>query len=469
MPTKRLDPLHHMLHLIFQDVTPVRLRLFFVANFFGTLIFCLLTLVTVSQHEHAVETVGHDAAPSVIAANQIKIGVEKMDAALADQLLYKPGQVEREESIADFEKWRIVVGKQLVAAAKNITYGDTEQIPIENIQNALGQFEMLAQAARDAQIAGKNADALSFYRKALSIVEEKLLTSADALNKANSVKLESTYSQEESRSALSCGFLLAVGIVLVSLMVTTQIYLSKRFRRRLNVPLIIATLSTALFVQHLYTALRGDAAHLKLAKEDAYDSIVALLNARSNAYGADAAESRWLFDREQAQIHEKYFQDKVATVASFAPEHNFSETLARAEKQLAAGSKYRLPGFSGSLADELNNTRFEGEASTALEALKAFSEYCSLDVRMRHLESSGAHDRAVRTGLGYSPSESKYWFSKFDDALQRTLEINQEHFERAVNQAFHDLVGMATLSRLLFLFSAVCIYAGLRGRMAEYV
>src|SRR6516162_11217817 len=97
MPANRSGPLTQMIHLVFRDVTPVRLRLYFVVNCFSAIMFCLLSMITIKQHAHAVKTVGHDAAPSVIAAHQIKIGVEKMDTALANELLYAPNQPENQD------------------------------------------------------------------------------------------------------------------------------------------------------------------------------------------------------------------------------------------------------------------------------------------------------------------------------------------------------------------------------------
>jgi hypothetical protein len=469
MPANRFGPIQQMLYLIFRDVTPVRLRLLFVLNCLGALIFCALSLITIKQHEHAVQTIGYDATPSVIAAHQIKIAVEKMDTALVNELLYSPGQPEGQQMVSEFEKWRVVAGKELVNAAKNITYGEAEQVPIENIESALGKYELSAQRARDAHADSKGAEALEQYRMGLATIEKELLPNADALNKANADKLESIYGQEESRSALSAGLLIALAFALIALLLSTQAYLTKRFRRRLNLPLLISVVCTALLVRSLYGALRENASQLRLAKEDAYDSMTALLDACSSAYEANAAESRWLLDRGHAPEHEKLFRDKVASVANFSGKHNFAETVARAQDQLTHEAKFKLPGFEGSLADELNNIRFEGEGRAAVKALESFSEYCAADARMRQLENSGAHASAIRIGLGYSPNQSKWWFTKFDDALQLTLAINQDYFRRAVTNASRDLSGLITLSQALFLLTIVCIYLGLRDRMAEYM
>src|SRR4029453_7886576 len=313
MPTQ-LDPLQHMVRSAFKDVTPVRLRILLVVHWRVVLIFCLVSVTTIRKHEYSVRTVGRDATPSVIAAHQIRIGVEQMDTNLANELLYAHGQDEVQQMAKSFEDWRVSVCKHLVAAAKNITYGSAEQVPIENIQVALGQYDMQAQRARDMHDAGKSADSVSAYRIALKTVQDKLLPNAEALNKANADELEAQYSRRASESALSCGLVLVLGMVLIVLLVITQAYLTRRFRRRLNLPLLVATVCTVIIVQHVYTALRSNAQHLKAAKEDSYDSIVALLDARANAYNGNAAQSRWLLDRENADAHEKSFYASLVTV-----------------------------------------------------------------------------------------------------------------------------------------------------------
>lgn len=469
MPGTYSDPIKQMICAVFKDVTPVRLRLLFVANCLAALLFLFIAMITVKGNEHAVKTVGLDAAPSVITAHKIMIAVERMDADLVDELLFDPHQQESEEMAADFEVWRRKVSKELVAAAKNITYGEAEQIPIENLEMALGDYETRAQSARDMRKQGKNEEAVAYYCAALQILNEQLLPNAEALNKANADKLETTYARAESESALSCGLVLVVGMLLAALLLFTQIYLSRRFRRRINLPLFVATLCTVVFGQHIYSSLRANDNELKVAKEDAYNSVVALLDARSNAYSAKAAASRFLLVHQTASASQQYFFDKAATVASFSPGHNFADTVARAQEQIEAGEKINLTGFRGSLADELNNVRFEGEGEAALAALESFANYLTTDRKMRQLENSGAHAAAVKICLGYDPAASNFPFTKFDDALERTLAINQRHFKLSINEAFHDLKGLSFLCQIASLFIIVCTYFGLSPRMAEYL
>ena len=73
---KQVDPFKLMVRSAVKDVTPVRLRLLLVSNCLFSFLFCLVSISTILQHEHAVRVVGVDAAPSVMAVlQQIKIGV----------------------------------------------------------------------------------------------------------------------------------------------------------------------------------------------------------------------------------------------------------------------------------------------------------------------------------------------------------------------------------------------------------
>ena len=463
----QVSAVQNVIHSAVQDVTPVRLRLLLVGICLSSFLFCLIATITVGQHEHALKTVGNDAVPSVIAAHQIKMGVETMDADLADELLYPAAQPDSQYMANDFEMARLVVCKELVAAAKNITY-PSEQEPIENIQIALGQFEAQAQAARDSHRAGKNSDALLQYRTALQTLEDKLLPSADALNKSNVDVLEETYAHEKGLSAMARGLVMVLGLLLIGLLVYTQIYLNIRFHRRVNMPLLIVTVGLAILLQHLTAALGSSSLHLKVAKEDAYDSILALLDARSDSYESNAAESRWLLDPARAAIYRKQFADTVAQVARFDPGSNFSKTIALAESQLANNEKLNLPSFKGSLADELNNVRFPGEGEAALEALEAFNNYCSIDQKTEQLERSGDHAGALKLALGFDPNGSNFHFSRYDDALGRALKINEEVLQMSVKRAGKSLDDQVIICFLLSIFIAVCADIGLRPRIEEY-
>jgi len=457
-----------LIEVALRDVTPIRLWLLFATATLGSFLFCLAAVITVKQHIHALDTVGSDAAPSVIAAHRIKIGVASMDGALADELLSATGQPQARELVEDFEKNRMNVCRELVAAAKNITYGHAEQGPIENIQIALGTYEMQAQMARDLHQAGKEAEAVAAYRQGLATLQEKILPSADDLNKANADVLEETYGREKSASALSRGLVLVLGMVLVCLLLYIHIYFTVHFRRRLNLPLLLTMLTLSLFLRYLTSALADSSRGLIVAKEDAYNSVLALLDARASAGLANSAQSRCLLDRQDLDKQQKYFQSNMDRICSLKEGLDGAAVLASARQQLGAGQKPNLPGLTGALADELANVRFEGERQAALDCLDTFLSYRDVSAKEQKLLLDGKVEEAKFIGLGYDPHGSNMAFSKFDDALVRTLAINQEELERSVHNARHALDGLFTGSIVLSVLMVIATYLGLRPRIQEY-
>jgi hypothetical protein len=207
---------------------------------------------------------------------------------------------------------------------------------------------------------------------------------------------------------------------------------------------------------------------LKVAKEDAYDSVLALLNARSNAYNSLAAANRMLLDHDHATEHAKNFKESVSAVATFDGDHNFAETIARAESELKKSDKLNLAGFNGALSKELSNVRFPREGEAALKALKTFADYFDGASQVQDLEKSGAHADAVHKSLSYAPTGAKYPFTKFDDALLDTLNINQVQMDSKVKEAFADLDGLVMQTEAVCLLAVICIYFALLPRMEEY-
>jgi len=461
------SPVKQLIRAALRDVTPIRLWVLFAAVGFGFTLFCVVSVITVRQHLHALKTVGSDAAPSVISAHRIKIGLAAMDGALADELMSVCGQRPARELNADFEKNRLDVCREIVSAAKNITY-EKEQAPIENIQLALGQFLMQAQTARDLHQEGKDAEAVVAYRVAWSTLKDKILPSADDLNLANSNVLEETYGRERSASALSRGLVLVLGMVLICVLFYLHIYLSVHFHRRLNLPIIFSVVILAIFLRFLTSALGESSMGLTRAKEEAYNSVLALLDARASAYLADAALSRGLLDHENMQVNLTACKDSLDRIASFPDNVPGPVILYTAAKSLDAGRKPNLPNLTGALAQELGNVQFDGEKEGAIDSFETFLVYRDRCAQQRQLMTDGKDADALCLGLGFDPHGTNMAFGRFDDALVRTLRINNTELEQSVRKARRALQFLEPGSIILSILLVIATYLGLRPRIQEY-
>ena len=100
-------------------------------------------------------------------------------------------------------------------------------------------------------------------------------------------------------------FALLPVVLLLTLLVAAQLFITRRTRRLVNIPLALATLVLLGFVGWFsYVAESGRSAILT-AKEDAYDDLQALYRAKVTAYLMKADESMWLFELRKARFEQK--------------------------------------------------------------------------------------------------------------------------------------------------------------------
>src|SRR5579875_2272626 len=375
----------------------------------------LLVLAVVSAteaHRAAVKTVGKDAAPSIIAAQHIKSAMADMDADAANELLSPPGT--RSSSADAYELRREEASRALITAAENITYGEAERVPIQSLQIGLGTYERLVQKSRDLDETAP-PKAVAAYRDAAALMDTTLLPAADALDGANTDVLEQTYRSESLRSTETRLTIVCTGAALLFVLVWVQMMLSQRMHRTFNPPLLVATLLAGVTAFHAVQALAASHHQLKVAKEDAFSSIHALWRARATAYQANSEESRYLLDTAHAADHQDAFGREASALATLPP------GLSPVEVVSALREGRRVDGFSGYLADELNNITFPGERDAAIDVLSAWQGYVGIDGQIRRLQRTNQARQALELCTGTAPGQSDWAFAQFDSALDRAL------------------------------------------------
>jgi hypothetical protein len=426
----------------------------------ASLLLLIATISGVQGQRNAIKTVGKDSAPSIITAQRIKDALAGMDAYAVNELIAKPG--ENSDALKGYEERREKLAERLVAAAENITYGDAERKPIQTLQLALGEYIAKLQEARDAHQRGDATGTLSAYREAVEIMDKTLLPAADALDKANSAELENTYTQQKLVSGGSLLFVIIWGLLLLGLLVALQLFLNHRMRRMLNPCLLAASAIAVIFLGYTARAFLSASHNLKVAKEDAFVSMHALRQARSLAYSANSDESRYLLDKAFANQHEQNFFTKAAQLAKIPDGQTFESVAA------ATASGQKVSGFTGFLADELNNITFPGEREAAVKTLSTFGTYFTIDKKIRQLERSGKHAQAIALCIGNNPGESNWAFDEFLKAHQKTFDINNQAFDNAVEQGFKDMDGFEVTAPLVTVAIALLTLFGLLPRIKEY-
>jgi len=431
----------------------------------------LLLLIAVALgariHRGAMQTVGKDAAPSIIAAQHIKSALADMDANAANELLGPSGGMP--QPVAAYETRRVEASKALIAAAENITYGDSERKPILDLQLGLGAYERLIQKARDLHAtssaispANSPAATVAAYREAAALMDATLLPAADALDQANQQVLEETYRSQSSRSFAARAFVLFAGVLSLLALAAVQLFLSDRMHRTVNPALLVATLLASILTVYAWQAMQRERSQLKIAKEDAFTSIHALWRARAVAYQANGDESRYLLDTGHAKEYEDAFLQKAHSLATLPTDRSREQVVAALQRGA------HVNDFSGYLADELNNITFAGEREAAIQSLTAWEAYLDVDAKIRQLQRQGQTRQAIELCLGNATGQSNWAFDQFDRAVLATLDINQKAFDASVDKGLSAVSALEVEALVVAIVIALLCFLGLAPRIREY-
>ncbi len=426
----------------------------------SSILLLITTILGVQKARTAIKTIGKDSAPSIIAAQRIKDSLADIDANAANELIAKPGQ--NQDAVKNYEERREKVTRFLVTAAENITFGDNERIPIINLQLGLGDYITKIQQARDFHQRGETAGVLKAYREAAEIMDKKLLPAADALNTANASVLDRVYNEQRSASLTSLLLILFNGFIILVLLLVMQVFIKRKMRRIINPFLLLATGIAGIFMIYVFANFATAYYYLKVAKEDAFKSIDFLRKARSIAYSANGDESRYLLDNSLAAQHEQAFYNKINQLVTLPPGQNL-DTVVNSIKQ-----NQKVPNFSGYLADALNNVTFPGEKEALIENISTLAIYLKIDKKIRQLQQNGKRAEAIALCIGDNPDESNWAFEQFRKVNDDALKINQDYFDKSINQAETEMKNFETTTGAVIITISILTLLGLMPRIKEY-
>lgn len=445
--------------------TPYRMAFIITAILIANVFFFFAATHAVDQCRIAIKSVGLDCAPSIVAAQAIRTDLADLDANLFNQLLTDPASKDGKTAEKIAATRHKQVSEHLVDAAKNITFGEKERLPIVAMVTGLGRYETLMATARALQQKGDLGGTVAASRQASSLMHDTIIDAADALDKANSDVLESTYTQHQSSSRFALGNLIVVGILLLGLMAFAQFHLLRKTHRLLNVGLLASTVAALFILGKTSFQVIDSGKKLDVAVNDAFASVHYLWKARAIGYDANGEESRYLFekDHDAAMVHQRQFWAKTSDIAR-VPANLTLESVAD-----AASAARKLPSeFTGLLANELGNITFDGERPPAVKALRSFSKYLAVDKKIRDLEEKGRHAEAITLCLSDVQGGSNHAFEEFDKAILATKDVNQTEFDKAVKTGLDALDSAGWTIALSTLLIAAGTIAGFWPRMKEY-
>ncbi|WP_246144535.1 hypothetical protein [Actinacidiphila oryziradicis] len=417
------------------------------------------------------------SAPPVTSATGLYFTLNDMDAQLANQLMLgtTPNLAADRRTAA-----RVYTGRRTEAAARLRDLAEAAQgdpTAEKTVARAIADFGMYEESAARAlllsdqagRLAGKtDPGALAAYRSATELMRTRLLPEADQLVAANNNAFNTTYSATTDKLSSARIAVLAAGLLLLTVLVVLQVFLTARFHRIVNPALAAASLIVLGVLITATMQISGQQEHLRVARHDAFDSVVALTRARAVAYDANADESRYLLDQLHAAEHQQDFFTKSQQLMRL-PSATITDYDAWAG---AAMTAYRTDHqdlrFTGYFGDEFRNITFSGERLAAEEVVARYRTYQQDDRHLRSLAASGHLTAAIQYCVSYRPDASNADFAQYDKALQKLIAINTDAYQQAAaegaNSSLSVPLGLAAAAAALAALAVI----GLRPRLAEF-
>ncbi|WP_339156095.1 hypothetical protein [Actinomadura luteofluorescens] len=435
--------------------------------------------VAVGNARDSVETIGHDAGPQVVATGTLYFALSDMDAQVSSILLIGREHglgIGYDEALRVYEKRRGEADAAAVQAAQLAGRDPALRRTVQEVLDGLGKYERLVGQAMQLDAQSNHApgetpaQVLDAYRQATDLMKLQLLPKAYNITLDTGANVRQSY--ETKRSAVLTGrtWVALTGLVALLLLVATQLYLVRTFRRVLNPALVLATLGTVVLTAVGAGLLTAHAGHIRTAKEDGFDSILQLSRARAISHSAFGDESRYLLDPGRADTYEQTYLDKSLSV--IYPDLgdrpvNLENYYAGLEEKAGAYRPGQASPFLGFFGDEARTVDKGREGDALARTLAAYRTVQRNDARMRQLASAGNRAGAVDLRMGRTFNAIRD-FDAYDAALSSLTAVHQDAFDRAIRDADGGLRGWNAVPPVAAAVIAALIIAGVRPRLAEF-
>jgi hypothetical protein len=431
----------------------------------------------VTSLDDGFDELSRSAAPQVAAAADLYVALSDMDAQVANVLLVGSDHGlsdNRRNAVSAYSQGRSQADADIQRVAA--IGGDDPRVAraVRSILDRFGQYQALAGEAVSLNTAGgdptghPSATELAVYRQATALMPA-LLDDTQGLIATSQSSLMATYENDRTSEVIAQVVAILLGLVLLAALVITQVYLRRRLRRRLNPAIAAATLVT-LAVTVVVPLLVGNAGgHLRTAKQDAFDPIIALSQARAVARESAANESRFLVDPTQAPRYEQAFQAESQQVVTLDNTGIKDYDGALRVALDAYNVNYSDVRFGGDFAVEVAHTGSLVERYAAIRVMARYAGYELADRAMRATYGQGDLRDAIQFDTGTALGYSTYDLGRYDQALGDLIAIKQRVFDQAVSDGTGALTGWSgMLPAVVAVLIVALVGLGVWPRLVEY-
>ncbi|NKZ06602.1 hypothetical protein [Actinomadura latina] len=440
-----------------------------------------VTAVGAGDAREGLRALGHREGPMVVATSDMYLALSDMDAQVTNVLLTggedgwlcDPDERDCERS-GERHAYDIRREDAQRAALQAALLARDDPERLRTVQSVLDGLHAYDQHVRAAMESGRRRggpaaalpdEGVQRYRAATGLMTRNLLPKAYNLTLDGAADVDDAYRDEHAAVRAGWFRVLGAGIALLAALGALQVYLARRFRRLLSLPLAAALAGALVLTVAGASLLATEADHMRAAKASGFDPVLTLTRARAIGKGLDTDRARQLLDPAQADRYDQMYLEKSQTILYIEGATSlaayYRELDARVARVSRDGGAVTFGGFYG--------TRARLAAADAGALLAGYREYQDHDRAVRSLAESGRRVAAVRAHLDprWAPLPHPA-FRAHDQELDARISHHDFLRARSVANGDRALDPWTWLAPAAALAIAALIAAGVWPRLSEY-
>lgn len=401
-----------------------------------TLLTGLVGALGLQQKQTTIDNLIDHREPLAAAAQQLYRSLSDADATAASAFLF--GGAEQPALRQRYEIDIAQAGAALAKASSDVGGDPDAQAQVQQLNQQLPVYASLVETARANNRQGFPAGA-AYLREASGLMRAKILPAAQELYNIDFRLLRAEQSEARAFPWVTA----ALALILLVALIATQMYLTRKTNRLINVGLFIATIAVVLGLAWGSVALLVGSSGVADGQRNGSDQVEALVNARIVTLKCRADETLTLVARGDGPEYEEEFE-KLSQEIRGNTETNH---LVRA-KNLASSEP-----LSREVQAAIDNT----------------NAWLAAHAKIRQLDSTGKYEDAVKLAIREDdPNSAAAAFAKLDGNLLKALNLGRTEFLNQTLGAQQALTGLVPGIAVLALLAAVGIAVGITQRLREY-
>jgi hypothetical protein len=415
--------------------TPGRLSMIAVGLVILTLLTGLVGAVAMQEKRSTINDLIDHREPLAAAAQQLYRSLSDADATAASAFL--SGGLEPPALRDRYEIDIAQAGAALAKASSDVGGIAEAEGQVQQLAQQLPVYTALVETARAYNRQGYPAGA-AYLREASGLMRAKILPAAQRLYTIDFDRLAA----EQQQARAFPWFSAVLAVLLLAALVATQMYLTRKTNRLINIGLLTATIAVVLGLGWGTVALLIESGRVADGHRNGSQQVELLVQARITTLKGRADETLTLVARGDGPEYEEEFA-KLSPAVTGDTEAN---VLVKAKNRASD------PAMANQVQAAADNT----------------AAWLAAHQNIRKLDDGGQYEDAVKLAIGGAPDSSATSFARLDENLNTALTAGRQEFLNQTLGARAALTGLVSGIVVLSLIAVAGIIIGIAERLREY-